>query len=176
MHIDRKQFLLMAAGLSQSLSCVVVPPKPAQTPTTQPNATQPGNSNAQTPRSPTDECTNWDAAGQCVEWQTQPASVAAPADECTQWNPRSECIAWGTALPADECTDWNPTGECVGWAGSPVQEGFASPVHEGIASPRDECVGWDARSACNVWETAAPTDECTKWSPTSECVLWLRRR
>ena len=171
MNIDRKQFLLMAAGLSQSLSCVVVPAQPAPNAATgQPNNAQPNNAQPAAPNqnttnpiaAPADECTSWDPSGECVGWNNAP--VASPVEECSQWNPQGECIAWGDPLPADECTNWDPSGECTGWAQTQVIQ------------PVDECSGWAPSGECSQWLTQSPADECVEWGNSSECVLWVRFR
>ena len=187
MQIDRKKFLLVAAGLSQSLGCVAQSPpvaagphhnpygpvQPAPAPVQPaPVATQPG------PRvpgtvTPRDECVAWSPRGECSQWESQVAEpageawqpVAEGAVPCTEWSPQNECIAWGQALANDTCAQWDPTGECIRWN--------AQPAVPAVDSPRNECVAWNPNGSCSIRESLTPADECGAWGANNECTSWL---
>ena len=88
MSIDRKKFMMLALSMSMgAAACGPKSPPPAVTPGN--TAEEKGAAPADEGMMPADECTNWDASGECIEW-----GGAGPANECVNWDASGECIEW----------------------------------------------------------------------------------
>ena len=138
MKIDRHKFLaiVFSMGLGNTMGgCIVVDDRPRgeQEQTS-------GQSNATTTaQADPGGCAQWDASGECVAWNDDPAGEAGyqPADECVNWDAVGECIEWDSTAEAyvadDGCTQYDPSGECISW-GDPSCTQY---------DPSGECIAWD---------------------------------